>query len=286
VAATCSSSEVARIPADLAPGDTWAERFGASGLRVRRIRSADDPSFGVAYGRLWAEFGERGEMETRAVIASRLAWDPARPIGRYRYLYEMLVVEREDEIVALRDHTAIAPADVSGSSVAVLVHLSHVLIEPRWRGQGLAGWLRAFPLQAARECAAAGGGAAARITLVAEMEPPEHADPTTLRRLASYGSAGFRKIDPARAHYAQPDFRTAAAIDASAVQPVPLVLLVRRVGREWEHEIPGAEVRWIVAALYEMFAVHLRAEHMAPLWLIHDALPAADARVDLIPPTQ
>jgi GNAT superfamily N-acetyltransferase len=286
VAATCSSWEVARILADLAPGDAEAQRFGASGIRVRRIRSADDPLFPIAHDRLWAEFGERREMETRAVIASRLAWDPARPIGRYRYLYEMLVVERGDEIVALRDHTAIAPADVSGSSVAVLVHLSHVLIEPLWRGKGLAGWLRAFPLQAARECAAAGGGSADSITLVAEMEPPEHADPMTLRRLASYGSAGFRKIDPAYAQYAQPDFRAPAAIAASGVQPVPLVLVVRRVGREQELEIPGAEVRMIVAALYEMFAVHLPREHMAPLWVIHDALPAADARVDLIPPTQ
>jgi GNAT superfamily N-acetyltransferase len=232
MAVLSSSSEIARIPADLAPGDAWAQRFDASSMRVRRIRSAADPSFGVAYDRLWREFGERDEMEARAVIASRLAWDPARPIGGYRYLYEILVVERGDEIVALRDHTAIAPAEVSGSSVEVLVHLSHVLIEPRWRGQGLAGWLRAFPLQAARECAAASGGSAGSITLVAEMEAAEEADPATLRRLASYGAAGFRMIDPARVHYAQPDFRAAAAIDAEGVRPLPLALLVRRVGRE------------------------------------------------------
>ena len=274
------------IPADLAPGDAGARPLDTSSMHVRRIRSAADRSFAIVYDRLWAEFGERGEMEARDVIMSRLAWDPARPIGRHRFLYEMLVVERGDEIVALRDHTAIAPADVSGSSVEVLVHLSHVLIEPRWRGQGLAGWLRAFPLQTARECAAAGGGSAGGITLVAEMEPAEQADPATLRRLASYGAGGFRKIDPARVRYAQPDFRAAAAIDASGVRPLPLVLLVRRVGREREHEICGAEVRTIVAALYEMFAVHIRPEHMASLWAIHDRLPEADARIALIPPTQ
>jgi GNAT superfamily N-acetyltransferase len=279
------SQEVARIPADLAPGDAAALRFDGSAIRVRRVRSADDPWFALAYERLWAEFGNPCEMEKREVIASRLAWDPARPIGGYRYRYEMLVVEHGEQLVAVRDHTAIAPAEASASPVAVLVHLSHVLVEPRWRGKGLAGWLRAFPLQTARECAAA-VGAAGSITLVAEMERPAEADVATLRRLASYGSAGFRKIDPARVHYAQPDFRSAAAIDASGVQPVPLGLVIRRVGREKERQIRGAEVRAIVAALYEMFAVHVRREHMAPLWALYDELPADEDLLDLVHPTR
>ena len=278
-------AEVAALSADLAPGDALARRFDTSSIRVRRIRSPDDPGFGVAYERLWREFGDRGEMEKRDVIAARLAWDPARAIGPYRYLYEMLVIECGEEMVALRDHTAIVPADTSIDSVPVIVHLSHVLIEPAWRGKGLAAWLRAFPLQTAREGAAAGGRSAGSITLVAEMEPPTAAEAATLRRLGSYGAAGFKKIDPARARYAQPDFRSAAAIDASRVEPVPLELVIRRVGKEDEARIRGAEIREIVAALYALFAVHVSAEHMAPLWSLHAALPSADEWVELVPPT-
>ena len=280
------AEEIARIPADLAPGDASALRFDWSGLRVRRIRSTDHPRFGDAFERLWAEFGASREMEQREVIASRLAWDPAVPIDGYRYLYEIMVVEDDDEIVALRDHTAITPAASPLSSLDVLVHLSHVLVAPRRRGQGLAAWLRAFPLQAARECTAAGGRAGAGITLVAEMEPPERADAATLRRLASYRRAGFAKLDPARVHYAQPDLRTAAAIAATGVAPVPLALVLRRVGRENERSITGEEVRTIVAALYAMFAVHVRPEHMAPLWELHERLPAPHDAVDLVPPVE
>ena len=51
-----------------------------------------------------------------------------------------------------------------------------MIVEPPLRGGGLSGWLRAFPLQAGRECAAAAGEPASdRITLVAEMEHPTSA---------------------------------------------------------------------------------------------------------------
>jgi len=283
--ATARSSEVAWIAADLAPGDAASPRFDTSGVRVRRIRSADDPWFAPAYDRLWAEFGARREMETREVIASRLAWDPARPIGSYRYLYEMLVVERREEVIAVRDHTAIAPAETPPPR-AMLVHLSHVFVEPPWRGTGIASWLRAFPLQAARECAEAIGDPAGSITLVAEMEAPAEADAATLRRLASYGRAGFRTIDPARIRYAQPDFRGAAVMDAGGVTPVPLGLVIRRVGRERDQQIRGDEVRAIVAALYEMFAVHVRPERMAPVWALYHELPQPEDLLDLLSPVR
>lgn len=278
------SPDVAWIAEDLAPGDTHVTRFDRSATRVRRIRSPDDPRFAPAYERLWAEFGDRREMEAREVIASRLAWEPTRPIGRNRYLYEMLVVEHEKKMIAVRDHTAIAPAQTPTFPVPVLVHLSHVFVEPHWRGKGFAAWLRAFPLQAARKCAATGGGSTGCITLVAEMEPAAESDAATLRPLVSYGKAGFRKIDPTKVHYAQPDFRNPSAIDESGVQPVPLGLVIRRVGRETERQICGAEVRAIVAALYEMFGLHMRPEDMAPLWARYDGLPLPDLLVDLVSP--
>jgi GNAT superfamily N-acetyltransferase len=276
------TAEITWIAADLAPGDA-AVREPAPGTRVRRIRSAEDPWFLPAYERLWREFGRKREMEAREVIASRFAWDPSRPNGDYRYLYEVLVVERGGETIAVRDHTAIA-AETSPGETEVWVHLSHVLVEQPWRGTGMAAWLRALPLQTARECAAALGRAPAAITLVAEMEAPARGDAAALRPLASYGRAGFQQIDPSQTRYCQPDFRSAAEIDASGVEPVPLRLVIRRVGREHERQIPGREVRAIVRTLYEMFAVHVRKSHMAPLWTIHDALPDPDATVDLVIP--
>jgi hypothetical protein len=261
------------IPADLAPGD--ARIPAPAGLRFARVDHLDHPWFHRAYDRLWREFGDRGEMEARAVIARRLA-DPLRRAGDHLLHYTLLVVLAGDELVAVRDHTAIA------TPTAVVVHLSHVVVEPPLRGSGLAGWLRAVPLQTARVCAAAAGLAAAPITLVAEMEHPD-GTPAVTARLRSYARAGFQMVDPAVA-YLQPDFRPSAQIDASGVQPVPLALIVRRVGDESTRAITGAGLRDLVTALYTMYAADMPTAHMAPLWSRLAALPAADACIPLVPP--
>jgi len=264
------------IPEDLAPGDVRALEVEWAGLRVERVRSADHPLFPRLYERLWREFGALGEMEKQSVIAQRLEWDPHRPVNHHALLYEMLAVLAGDEIVGLRDHTAIVPmpphrGDHPGQ---IFVHLSHVIVEPPLRGGGLSGWLRAFPLQTGRECAAAAGEPASdRITLVAEMEHPDKRTPMIMARLRSYDRAGFHKVDPDAVRYVQPDFRPAAEIDASSVQPVPLALVIRRVGREHERTIFGGEARSIARALYTMFGVHVRADHMAPLWNVLDHFP-------------
>jgi hypothetical protein len=272
-----------RIAEDLAPGDARALGLDWSRLRIERIRSPEHPLFDRVYERLWREFGEAGEMERRNVIADRLAWDPRRPAGEHALLYEMLAVVDGNEIVGLRDHTAIVPnharARVDADSARVVVHLSHVLVEPPLRGGGLAGWLRALPVQTARECFSAVTGRAPRaeeIVLVAEMEHPVEGNARVTARLRSYERAGFRKIDPAVVRYRQPDFRPVEEIDATSVQPVPLALVVRRVGREAEETIPGAEVRAIVEALYGMFGVHAAERHMQPLRAVVEALPRAE----------
>ncbi len=275
------------IPEDLAPGDARALAVDWSRLRVERVRSPDHPLFAPLYDRLWAEFGAHGEMEKRDVITDRFGWDPRQRVNHHALLYEMLAVLDGDAIVGLRDHTAIVPrpphrGDHPGQ---VIVHLSHVIVEPALRGGGLAGWLRALPLQAARECAAAAGEPGGdAITLVAEMEHPDGVTPMIMTRLRSYDRAGFRKIDPDTVRYVQPDFRPPAEIDASSLQPVPLSLVVRRVGRESEATLPGAEVRALVGALYTMFGVHMRADHMAPLWGLLDHFPGPGETVLLRPP--
>lgn len=277
--------------ADLAPGDAWAASLDWTEMHVHRVRSTDDPRFAPAYDVLWREFGARDEMEQRDVIASRLGWHPSRPIEGCALQYELLVVERDGALVAVRDHSAILPLD--DPSAPVVVHLSHALVRPEARRGGLGAWLRALPLACARACAAdaaasaSGGGAGARgrrIVLVAEMEPADPAIEERMARLRIYGRAGFRCVAPERVAYHQPDFRTAAAIDASAVTPLPLSLIVRRVGREDEDVLPASEVRAIVRALYVMYGAHQRPADMAPLWSRHAALPDGDEQIALLAP--
>jgi GNAT superfamily N-acetyltransferase len=274
------------IRGDLAPGDASAIDFDWSGIGLTRIRRSDHPFFLPAYRRLWEEFGPRGEMEKQAVIEARLDWHPASPVNHSALLYEIIVVESRGEILALRDHSAIVSRSPHRPS-RVIVHLSHLLVEPRMRGSGLSGWLRAFPIQTARECAGlAGESAPGEITLVAEMEHPDGITPGVMMRLRSYERASFAKIDPDRVRYHQPDFRAAETIDMTAVRPLPLALVVRRVGREAESSISGGEVRDIVAALYTMYGASMRADHMAPLWALLEGFPAPEEAVPLRPPLQ
>ena len=205
-----------------------------------------------------------------------------------------------DDFVGVRDHTAILEPDGRG----VIVHLSHNLIAPPARRTGLAGWMRALPIAAARECLATNGinnggkdsspkggkdslSSNARITLIAEMEHhvPDH--PHEMARLQAYEKAGFRKIDPTRVNYHQPDFRTPAEIDAGGgPHPLPLQLIVRRVGREHERVISGGEARRLARALYEIYGFHFRASDMAHRMLSLEGYPADDATIALVPPTQ
>ncbi len=267
--------------ADLAPGDTWAGRLDWSAIDLHRVRSTGDPAFARAYAALWGQFGGLDEMEQREVITSRLAWDPRRPVGGCALLYEMIVLERAGALVAVRDHTAILPL-VGEEAGHVVVHLSHALVTKSERGTGLGAWLRALPLGAARACAQAAGVTPTRVTLVAEMEPPDPESAERMARLRIYGRAGFGCVDPEHVAYRQPDFRPAADIDATGVKPLPLALMVRRIGAESETHIPGSELRAIVHALYTMYGVHQRDADMTTLWPRIDALPGGDEQVRLL----
>lgn len=265
------------VPADLAPGDERALAVDWSALRLERVDSTDHPWFERAYDRLWHEFGARNEMESRATIAARLA----AKVRRHRdhaLSYELLVVRAGDTLVAVRDHTAAVPLVTDDR---VVVHLSHAIVEPAHRRGGLAGWLRALPLHTARACADAVGRPRPAISLVAEMDPPDDVTPDVMTRLRSYARANFKMVDPAIA-YVQPDFRPAATIDATGLQPVSLVLILRRVADELATIIAGSELRALIAALYTVYDAQQRPADMAPLWSRLAALP--DAPVPLRPP--
>jgi GNAT superfamily N-acetyltransferase len=273
---------------DLAPGDRDFAVRDWTDVEVRRVADARDPDFAVAYDRLWAEFGPRGEMETRAVIRERLVWDPARPLARAALAYELLVLRRGGDVAAIRDHTAVIRLGADGRPVEgpVVVHLSHALVEPAHRGSGLAAWLRALPLQAARRCAAAVGAVpGAPIVLVAEMEPPDPADRGRLARLRSYERAGFRKVDPSRAPYAQPDFRPPELLAEEAPRSIPLGLVLRRVGREHEASMSASELAAVVDAIYAVYAEHVPAAALDPLRGEAALWTARQASFRLLPPT-
>jgi GNAT superfamily N-acetyltransferase len=271
---------------DLAPGDRAFAARDWSEISVRRVESARDPEFALVYEQLWREFGGRGEMETRQVIEERIAWDPARPVGHCVLAYEMLVLRRGGTLAALRDHSAVVRLDAKQQARhgPVVVHLSHALVLPEERGSGLAAWLRALPLGAARRVAAAAGtGADAPVVLVAEMEPPESGG--LLARLRSYERAGFQKVDPAAAPYAQPDFRPPERLAGERPQAVPLSLVLRRVGREGEAEMPAAELAAVVEAIYAVYAVHVPGVALDPLRRAAAEWTARRPTFRLLPPT-
>jgi GNAT superfamily N-acetyltransferase len=275
-------------PADLAPGDVAATDFDWSELTLHRVTGPADPEFHAAYDRLWRQFGPRGEMERRRVIEERLGWSPACPQGEAALLYEMLAVRRGPELVAVRDHTAVIRLDGGGRPRPgpTVVHLSHVLVAPSYRGTGLASWLRALPLEAARRCARAVGRLPdTRTVLVAEMEHPTPDDGERMRRLRSYERAGFQKVDPAAAPYHQPDFRSAEELGESMPLPVPLALVIRRVGRERESHVSGDELAAIVDAVYAVYARHAPAPAIEPLRAAAAEWTARHRQVRLLPPT-
>ncbi|MBD2101884.1 hypothetical protein [Leptolyngbya sp. FACHB-261] len=268
------------IKSDLSPGDILKSTTRDwSDLVVHCLESTDNPRFELAYDQLWAEFGQQHEMEQRETLSSRFQWQPQQRRRGYALLYQMLLLSLKDEFVGVRDHTAIADEN------QVVVHLSHALVSPQWRRTGIAGWLRALPLQTARECLKRAGLPPLPITLVAEMEPLHLDHPGRLVRLLAYEKAGFQKIALPIA-YAQPDFRPFAEIDATGPQPRPLSLIVRRVGREHESTITSAEVQSLVRALYEMYATEFRSQDMAELFAQLDCYPPASTPVPLVAPSQ
>jgi GNAT superfamily N-acetyltransferase len=280
--------QVPLLAEDLAPGDRAIAARDWSDLDVRRVAGPRDPEFELAYEELWREFGGRGEMETRRAIEERLAWDPARPVGHFALAYEMLVLRRRGTLAAVRDHTAVVRLDAKQQPRhgPVVVHLSHALVLPAERGSGLAAWLRALPLGAARRAASAAGCAPdTPFVLVAEMEPQDPAEPERMVRLRSYQRAGFKRVDPAAAPYAQPDFRSPEQLAGPTPRAIPLGLVLRRVGREEEMAIPAAELAAVVESIYAVYGVHVPAVALDPLRAAAAEWTARRPSFRLLPPT-
>ncbi len=275
-------------PAILSQGDARSSRFDWNGASIHRVQSANDAVFDVGYARLWEEFGRRHEIESRDILERRLRWNPRSPIDGWSLLYEMVVILKDGHFVAVRDHTAMAPHDRAAPHA--VVHLSHALVDPAFRRTGVAGWLRAFPILTARTCLVESGHPCdAPITLVGEMEPVPDTSPaasSAFARRRAYEKSGFLEIDPAAIDYHQPDFRSPAEIDASSgPRPLPMNLILRRIGRERETTLTGREARDLVASLHRMYALTFREQDMRALPDRPRRRPDDDAIVPLLAPT-
>ncbi len=268
------------VPSDLAPGDHKSQSRDWSNLTLQSVESAAHPAFAVAYQALWNEFGSAGEMERAATLARRLQRNPHSPEAGCTLTYCLQLLMEGDKLVAVRDHTVIL------REASVVIHLSHNLIEPEYRRTGLAGWLRALPLQSAKSVLKASGVSSdLPITLVAEMEPADDS-PKRMARLIAYEKAGFRKIPSLQTPYRQPDFRSTEEIDASGgARTIPLSLVVRRVGQESEDSLKSKEVRNIVESLYLMYGADFRATDMATLFKNLATYPDPTETLALLSPT-
>ena len=249
-------------PADLAPGDATAATidWAPLDLRLHTVTGPDDPYFEIGYQLLRAQFEPSGEIETRGVLVDRLGWTPSHPINDCAMLYEMVLIFSGTTCAAVRDHTAIYHRD----SAEIIVHLSHILINPEFRGKGLAPLLRALPAKTARACATAIGQPDLPITLFAEMDLYNPDLPASIARCRSYERAGFLKVDPSIG-YLQPDFRATPDIDASGGPcTIPLDVLILRHGRTQKDRLPAAELHAIIRSIHEMYAASLRPSEMQP----------------------
>ena len=278
-------ADIQQILSDLAPGDSASPPFDWQKFEIAQVTSEKDPLFELVYSQLWEEFGTKGELEQREVLANRMSWDSRQRKLGYSLGYEMVVVLNQGSFVAARDHTAIVQFEPIPE---VFVHLSHVLIRPEYRGTGMIGGLRSWPIQKARSClAAAGLPLDSPVTLIAEMESWDRRSLDQIVRLRSYQKAGFRMVDPGSVEYLQPDFRSAAEIDFDGgAKPLALRLIIRRVNREKESEIKGSELKRMVSALYHMYGASFRYKDMLSLWSQLDtSYPPENSSIRLLPPT-
>ena len=226
------------LPEDLAPGDRARRRATARELPRAPRRGRRGPRLrGGLRAALVREFGPRGEMERRPVIADRLAWDPARPVGeRGARLRAARAAPRRRAGRAARSHGGGAPrrcgppADGSRGGAP----LARLRRSGASRAPASPPGCARCRSQTARRCAAAAACApASPIVLVAEMEPP---DPG---RAASgwpgcaptSAPASRRSIRPRRPTRSRTSARR-SVLAGGARRRCRSALVVRRVGRE------------------------------------------------------
>ncbi len=257
---------------------------GAQSVRQLLVRDPQDPWLLPGYEALHQYFGERGEMETLEVISDRLGWEPRAAVDGYFCRYEMvLLVDENERIIAVRDHSVIVPEPAgSDQKRNAVVHVSHLWIAPHERGRHRYFLNDDILLSTARELMREVGLEEDTPVLVAaEVEPPQPGHAERERRLDVFRALGYRPVAPDLVTYLQPDFRPPSLIDASGEQPLPLLLLVKQISRVRPDLISAAELRQLVACLYHMYGRTMRTAHMKVVYASLDNYPAGEMLLQL-----
>lgn len=266
------------------------------------IESPDDPDFPAAYKLLWDAFGEQGEMEREEAIRTFLKEDSYEPMPTGTYIRYFLLVARDQQgnVRGARDGSVLI--NPSYAPDLCVVYLSHIYMMPEARGTVLSYWLRIAPVEIAVQYLAdlhALGKLplpqadspksyfGMRIDLAAEMEYFTPEEQLSLQRILFYGRGGFDAINPRHFPYRQPDFREPEEIRRTGNQPVPFMVLLRRMGRERFATMPIEEARAVQRLLYDDFSCHCAPEFLAnSLQLVLDRLDErakSKSYVELLP---
>jgi len=265
---------------------------------VWEIREPEDPAFPAAYQILWDAFGPQGEMEREEAIRGFLRDDPMVPTPEGTFFRYFLIVarDRHGRLLGVRDGTILI--NPSYAPDLCVVYLSHIFMLPEARGTVLSYWLRIAPVEIAMEYLAdlhkagrivmpapndPGKSFGMRIDLVAEMEYFSPSERISWQRVLFYGRGGFDVINPRHFPYMQPDFREPDLIRETGNQPIPFMMLVRRMGRERQATMPIAEASAIMRLMYDDFACFSAREHLeSSLQRVLDRLAERTTRKDFV----
>src|SRR5690606_6406481 len=102
-----------------------------------------------------------------------------------------------------------------------------------------------------------------RVDLAAEVEFFSPEDRLSLQRILFYRRGGFDVIAPRHVPKRRPAFRSRDLSAGPGDRPTPLMLLLRRAGREREARLPIDEARAVIQLLYDDFAGFCEPIHLA-----------------------
>jgi hypothetical protein len=244
---------------------------------LHSIEHPDHPDFARAYQILWDAFGPQGEMEPESAIRQFLFDNPYEPVssGTYIRYFILIAKDRDGNLRGVRDGSVLY--NPAYAPDLCLVYLSHIFMLPQARGTVLTYWLRIAPVELAVEYLfelhqrglvtlpapdAPGKYFGVQLNLAAEMEYFSPDDRLSLQRILFYGRGGFDVIDPRHFPYSQPDFRDPGEIAKTGNQPVPFMLLLRRMGRERQARLPIDEAGAVMRLLYDEFACFCTPEFL------------------------
>lgn len=253
-------------------------------LQAHIITTPSDSQFMRGYCALNNYFGHRNEMEAIEVLTSRLTWRHTTLSDTFQLHYEMAVLlDESGELACTGDYSVIL--DRTSAQPAV-VHLSHIRIEPPFQKKGIFNQHMIPLIIAAAENAKQIFNKPANlpVVIVGEMDHPffNHSE-ETIPRINLFIRAGLRLVDPGAATYYQPDFRSFAEIDAAgAAEGLPLALMLRWVGREYQAFITGSELLHIVKSLYAMYGKTFRVQDMAVVYKTLTDYPDPDGLIPLL----